>query len=351
MGHESIGFAWLETNPTESHRTSKAELPMDEPERSATGLRTQMQAVDMRLDTKSESLERILPIDEFQVELTERMIVPVLPAIEAEFLDIRNIVDGELSRRPSKDESLDGPVRENDPYPKGFCLEITVHALKELESRIAKRSSPACAAIDSFRRAGGHFHRVWGILRDRYFQNALQIGSYYFDTANDTVDPAKPKVEYKPMAESGFRNVTSCEDFATILESYWGGWIYPNTHFPTLAPLMPMIWVSDRQVLTVQSPIRYMLRMNIDSGFRTSERFLTQSEWARRSLPVEIGDQIMAFKTAKLPEKSRTPAAGLPAPRLSELCRTYRDNSHHTSQAFLNHLVRWSSRIRIQLEN
>ncbi|MBI1322332.1 hypothetical protein GC170_03965 [bacterium] len=300
---------------------------------------------------RREDLERVLPIDELQIALTEKWIVPVLAEIETEFLEIRMAVDVELSRRFAQGPSKPGFSKATKIYPEGYCLQITKHVLDEFEKRHAERPSKVSTTIDSFRRDGGHFHRVWGILRDKYFQNALQIGSLYFDIANDTVDVAKPKLEYMPMADSGFRNITSFEDYATIVESYCGGTIYPNNHFPSLAPLMPILWIDERMELTIRSSIQYMLHMNIDTGFLAAERFLTQSPWADRPLPDAMAERIERFKAESLPAKSRTPATGVSLETLRANFEEYRNDRSHSSRVFLARMLDWSFRVRLKIDS
>ncbi len=301
-----------------------------------------------RLTSKQrDDLERVLPIDELQLELTEKWILPRLQEIETELLDIRIAVDVELSERFSPDAVDSASSKFTKIYPEGYCFQITKRVLSEFERRNAGSPSEAGVAIASFRRAGGHFHRVWGILRDLYFQNALQIGSYYFDVANDTVDVAKPKVEFMPMAESGFRNVTSYEEFATILERYCGGTAFPNTHFPMLAPLMPVLWIDTNEALTIQSCIHFMMRMNLDSGFRAAERFLTQSPWAERTLPATMAERVERFKAETLPAKSRAPSGGVSSGMLLARCEEFRTNRSYSSPAFMARMIEWSSGVRL----
>ena len=56
--------------------------------------------------------ERVQPIDERQIELTERWIVPALPLLEGEFLEIRAEVDEEL-----RGHLVDHPDRRSEATP------------------------------------------------------------------------------------------------------------------------------------------------------------------------------------------------------------------------------------------
>lgn len=293
-------------------------------------------------------VERILPIDAAQERLTEAHIVPALPELEREFLAIRAVVDSrfqELRDAPGKEWPI--PAQALAGYPKGFCLQITQAAAAEFERRTRDAPSAATEAVAAFRRAGGHVTKVWGVLRNQYFQNALQLGSLYFDVANDTVVTTKPKVEYMAMAESGFRNIDSYEEFAEVGERYWECTMYPNRHFPRLAPLFPILKVSKEGLLTLESPAYYMQRLNLDSGFRAAEAFVTASPWAGRALPPEQAAHVQAYKAERLAADARTPDAGVPAAEIAKLCAAYRGSPAYTSREFLSRVLANAARIAI----
>ena len=146
----------------------------------------------------------------------------------------------------------------------------------------------------------------------------------YFDCANDTVVVTKPKVEYLPMAESGFKNIESWEEFADVAERYWHCRIYPNLHFPMLAPLLPVISVSDEGVLSLQNISYYMQRLNLESEFRASETFITRGPWSSRQLPAEWLDRIARYKGEHLSRDVTTPREGVDASTVSRMCARYR---------------------------
>ncbi len=292
-------------------------------------------------------LERVLPIDDRQRELTERYIVPVLPRLEEEFLDIRETVDAKIRGR-LQEARASGKPSSPDRYPKGFCLPITVEAAAEFDARSANGGSAGSAAVSAFRRAGGHVTKIWGVLRNQYFQNALQLGSIYFDVANDTVDVTKPKVEYMPLAESGFKNIDSYAEFADVAERYWECEIYPNLHFPRLAPLLPLLLLSQDGVLALGSPIYFMQRMNVDSGFRSSESFVTSSTWSAKRLPEGWLDRIQRYKADVLSAQVRTPRAGVEPEAVRDLCAQYRADRIYTSRPFLSRVFQSAATLAIR---
>lgn len=209
-----------------------------------------------------------LGVDRLQEALTRRFLQPLLPAIEALFLEIRAETDADLGARA-------GPVY-GKPYPLGFCLEITEDVYARLVARVARARSPAERAIQTFMKQGGAGRRVWGVLRERYFQNAMQLGSLYIDASNDTVDINKPKVEILPMAESGFALVRDGAHFATISERYWNVRMYANIAVPALAPLLPFIAHDDEGRVEMQARSMPLVRVLARNGFAGAEQWLRE---------------------------------------------------------------------------
>lgn len=210
----------------------------------------------------TESLE----VDRLQAALTRQFLVPALPVLEAMFLELRAETDQALSAAP------DGGY--DKPYPKGRCMEITGDVLGRLQGRLARPVSPGEKALSAFIKRGGRINSMWGILRERYFQNAIQLGALYVDVANDTVDIRKPKVEILPVADSGMALVRDAADFARIGECYWDTTFYANTALPALAPYFPMIMLHPKGYLLLASRNAFMVRLFARNGFRLAEQWL-----------------------------------------------------------------------------
>jgi hypothetical protein len=208
-----------------------------------------------------------LGADRLQSALTRRFLLPALPALEAMF----------LAQRAETDQALAAAgERYGRPYPYGMCLEITSDVLARLNGLPARARSAGERALKAFFANGGQGRMVWGVLRDRYFQNAIQLGSLYVDVSNDTVDVNKAKVEIMPMPESGLALVRDAAHFARIAESYWNMRLYANSALPALAPAFPMI-VADRDGrVQMQTKTVYMMRLLGGDGFRLAQRWLLE---------------------------------------------------------------------------
>jgi hypothetical protein len=65
------------------------------------------------------------------------------------------------------------------------------------------------------------FRKIWAIQDEKYMQNAIQVGSWIVDAANDTCDRNKPPVVIERIENSGMRNPRDHADFCDVIEKYW----------------------------------------------------------------------------------------------------------------------------------
>lgn len=209
-----------------------------------------------------------LDADRLQTALTQRFLTPALPALEQLLFEVRAETDRALQDKIG--------AHYGRSYPYGCCLEITADVLARLRARTGRPRSVGERALNAFVEHGGEGRMVWGVLRDRYFQNAIQLGSLYVDVSNDTVDPTKPKVEISPMRDSGLALVRDAAHFVRIGEAYWGARLYANVALPALAPLFPMILVNREGRIQLQTRNAYMLELFGKDGFRRSEQWLRE---------------------------------------------------------------------------
>lgn len=182
-----------------------------------------------------------------------------------------------LARRAETDTVLKPqlPDAAGKPYPYGRCEEITQHVHARLQERLRQPAHPVEVALRDFIAAGGGVRSVWGVLREQYFQNALQLGTLYVDVSNDTVVVTKPPVEILPMTASGLVPVRDLAHFRQTAERYWGATLYANHLVPTLAPLLPVVSVSPGRLLPgLQSACDYMIELMRRDGFRQAEAWL-----------------------------------------------------------------------------
>lgn len=213
-------------------------------------------------------MSQLSDADRLQAALTRRFLLPALPALQAFFLALRAEADlalaGELGERYGR------------PYPYGCCLEITDEVLRRLNVSDNWPDLPGARAVKAFVKRGGEGKMVWGVLRDSYFQNALQLGSLYVDVSNDTVDVRKPKIEIMPMRDAGFEALRDGAHFARIAEAYWKVRVYTNTALPSLAPAFPIIAVDGDGSAGLMAKMSCVVSLFAADGFQAAEQWLRE---------------------------------------------------------------------------
>lgn len=271
--------------------------------------------------------------------LTEQHLLPVLPALAAFFLAVRQQLDPELEHLK--------PVKLGKPYPLGQCLEIARAAQKRLrtveETNLPPDAVQGLRAFRAFLRAGGTFRQVWGDLRGQYFQNAFQLGSLYVDVSNDTVVPTKPKVEVLPFEAANFVPVRCFSQFRQLARSYWQHEVYPNHVLPELAPHCPLIHVRKDGQIRLHDATQYMLAMTRSQAFKPSEAVLCEAP-----MPQAVFDRVRSalqdegWVLASTPEQGRLQAL--------QQCRTQRAKRWHLDRGRLQWVIHDVHRLNLRLE-
>ena len=160
-------------------------------------------------------------------------------------------------------------------YPLGRCKEIRDAVFVLLQEKLPQSTDPGLVLIRDMLSKGTMLKKVWGSLRDEYFQNAMVLGDWYLDVSNDTVNPNKPRVEVLPLIESQFYNIASFEQFVKIARSYWNVEVYRNDICPALAPFMPLIYVNEKGVSWMGEANDDMLSMVMKSQFFSAKSILS----------------------------------------------------------------------------
>ncbi len=163
--------------------------------------------------------------DAGQESLTTSLLRPALPEIVDTLGRLRRQTDAWIAQSAAPPS-----------YPIGFCAVIRDRVFDGLlgDPRVQRLIA-----------AGLVLKKVFVILKDRYFQNAMQFGNLYIDVANDTVDPSKPWLEWMDVRDVVFENVGELSTLIRVAESYHRCRAFPNLHFPLLAPVVPLLSVAE----------------------------------------------------------------------------------------------------------
>lgn len=160
-----------------------------------------------------------------QESLTNSLLRPILPGIVDTLGRLRLRTDAWIAQSAAPPS-----------YPVGFCAVIRDRVFDGL------LGDPV---VQSLMAAGLVLKKVFVILKDRYFQNAIQFGNLYIDVANDTVDPAKPWLEWMDVREVPYENVGELPTLIRVAESYHRCRAFPNVFFPLLAPVVPLLLIAE----------------------------------------------------------------------------------------------------------
>ncbi len=214
------------------------------------------------------------------------------------------------------------------PYPLGRCREIRDKVFEILKAELKQSTSPGLIALKDYMQLGHPMKKIWGGLKGLYFQNALQVGDYYIDVANDTVNPNKPRVEILLMKNSGFSAIKDFEHFIKIAENYWQVKIYKNSVCSSLAPMMPLLCVDKHQKSWLAANDN-MIELAQKDSFKNAQRILKQLD--------EVDNHIKAKWQAVLNVAADPNLNNSKSP--IEYCQLYRDKKLAQDTDFRNQLV------------
>lgn len=201
---------------------------------------------------------------------TSRMTSSQRAAIESK---IPELIDYLLDFRKALDA-----VQTAKDYPVGYCREITDSAFINLRRE---------DLIKRFQSEGIVFKKIWGVF-DETFQNAMQLGHLYIDTAGDTVDPALNATRIKPLAESRFREIRDYEDYLNITQNYWGLNAVPNYVFPFLSGILPYIFTFDDKACFSMYHSAPLLSRDIRGGFPGAEEVMLKKLRGKQLTPKQL---------------------------------------------------------------
>jgi hypothetical protein len=160
-----------------------------------------------------------------QERLTAELLRPALPGILATLGRLRLETDAWISRSAAPPS-----------YPVGFCAVIRDRVFEGLLRDPEVRRLTAAGLV---------LKKTFVILKDRYFQNAIQFGNLYLDVANDTVDPSKQWLEWMEVCDVPFDNIGELPSLIRVAESYHRCRAFPNVYFPLLAPVVPLLSITE----------------------------------------------------------------------------------------------------------
>lgn len=251
------------------------------------------------------------PVDQREWDLTEKWITPDLDRIIEGLTKIRAKIDEQFEKE--KAVTLEGEqavhlagLKDIRQYPYGYCdviRDMVWNAIGD-NMRHPNKESRYFSSVQSFLQEGGHARKIWGELTyGPYFQNAIQIGAYYIDAANDTVDVTKPKLDVKYLKDASMRSVDDYEQYFDITDSYYDWDVFPNTFFPELAVLFPGVARYRKTGALMLCDIAEPLVLkNLNAVGDLAGRFFAAPSYKMKSPSPADLDKIEAFRTTVWPK-------------------------------------------------
>lgn len=215
-----------------------------------------------------------------QEALTARLLRPQLEHICERLAKLRAEVDAEFAPKvlaaQQQEQHKDYGYISLAHYPFGFCSEIRDGVFARM------LGDPFFQELIG---KGVVLRSVFIFLRKTFFQNAIQLGNYYIDVANDTVCKDKPKLEWSLIRDLDYENLESWSRFAQIATSYIKVEMYPNLFFPLAFPVTPFIAITNSGRLDLFLAQKQIIKKDLAEDMRRTLALLEDDYWMSRKLP------------------------------------------------------------------
>ncbi|QBE63238.1 hypothetical protein [Pseudoduganella lutea] len=204
--------------------------------------------------------------DALQQTLTERFLMPALPALQTLFEDLRALADPVLAA------SVPAPMGRPYPQDQSMAITATIHEMLR-DPDAAMLPGPAAdgyQALRAFHEQGGSLRQVWGALRGTHVHYAFLFGTLCIDVATDAAAPGGRKVTIEPFSQARLTPVRDHRHFALLARNAWGATVYPNHVLPGLAPYAPLVMVMPGGAVRIEADAAYMGELALVTGFASS---------------------------------------------------------------------------------
>jgi len=225
----------------------------------------------------------------YQNEITQTLVMPHLEDIKSKLLLYRAEVDSEFNKQAKPKREFEYGIVNPNYYPIGFCRAIRDKVLEKIKND---------ALFLAFTKKGVILKEIFIILRNTYFQNAIQLGNLYIDIANDTVDTSKPKLEICNLNKTDYVNLNEYDEYFRVAEKYLHITLYPNTLFPLFALMSPCLSISEKGEIQFFMHQEVILYKDFLNNFNLVKRFFSTSKIAQRQMPEEYKNRLRTIVQA-----------------------------------------------------
>jgi hypothetical protein len=183
-------------------------------------------------------------------------------------------------------------------YPIGHCFHISSTAIEYIEKFELQNAHSVFYNIGLFIKEGGTFKKIWGVYNKEHFQTAIQIGNWYFDIAADTFEWQKKQVEFTTLQNCEFSEISSIEQYASILKKTENKELLLNTIFPNLWPYFPFFIKNEKKNSYSIPDSKYLSGLCTKNDFELLKKYLENP--ISKGISKEVKDAIInQFSTLK----------------------------------------------------
>lgn len=219
-----------------------------------------------------------------QINITNKVVIPRIDEIKSKILFYRAEIDREFEEQKKTKTSFEYGIIDINHYPIGFCRQIRDKVFEKLQ-----KDTLFTEFVDN----GIILKEIYIILRDRYFQNAIQLGNLYIDVANDTVDINEAKLEICELNNSDFKNLADYDEYFKVAEKYLHITLYPNNFFPFFTAICPCLAVSENKDINLFMHQEILFYKDLANNFKLSDNFFNSSKIAQKTLPSAYKNMFM----------------------------------------------------------
>ncbi len=284
-----------------------------------------------------------------QASLTQQLVLPQLETILQKLESFRTEVDNEFVaqlKQTSKStrEQVEGEINL-ERYPLGFCRQIRDRTYARMLADVF---------FQDLIKSGLRLRKVFIFLRGQYFQNALQLGNFYFDVANDTVFIDKPKLDWAPVGKVDYENVDSWQRFEAVGCEYLKIEFYPNLIFPLAFPAMPFFAIRSNGSLEFVELQTSLFFKDLGQDMKLSIALLNDAAIMNKKLPdyytLELerlfaGNLFQAFPLEYAPSSPQEILEGVVS-EFQEMSRNPPANASATISAYLELITNADKQLR-----